>query len=257
MLFIYPSQLAHPYIIDTSVIYNLTGNRKRKSKLATLMEYFLGETIQEGRKGHSPSEDARAAMKLVQLKLSKGFDYGDSITAEEGSASIAQCQLITSVFNNSVKASKTVAVIGKKKDLEHYQRFKLLDDCIERNASSYKAIPVTSAKEAVSQLENSAVNHNFTLAHIDLTKKLGKCSTQEEREKVYQKLDTWCSRVFNYVSLNGLCVIVFAGKTHKLGSSSASEVNNSGTEQTNGKSREDKRRYSGAAFIRVKTAKFK
>ena len=39
---------------------------------------FLGEEIQKhGEKGHNPIEDSVAAMKLVNLKLRKGYDFGD------------------------------------------------------------------------------------------------------------------------------------------------------------------------------------
>ena len=57
-------QMMHPYVIDTSVIYNITGNRARKTKLAVLSNMFLGQDIQKGEehKGHDPEEDARAAM---------------------------------------------------------------------------------------------------------------------------------------------------------------------------------------------------
>ena len=56
-------QMMHPYVIDTSVIYNVTGNRSRKTKLSVLSNMFLGQDIQiDGRKGHDPEEDARAAM---------------------------------------------------------------------------------------------------------------------------------------------------------------------------------------------------
>lgn len=57
-------KLMHPYVIDTSVIFNLTGERRRKSKLKTLTHLFLDQQIQtdEDKKGHDPVEDARAAM---------------------------------------------------------------------------------------------------------------------------------------------------------------------------------------------------
>ena len=71
-------RLMHPYIIDTSVIYNVTGVRWRKSKLSLLSKVFLGEEIQKhGEKGHNPIEDSVAAMKLVNLKLQKGYEFGD------------------------------------------------------------------------------------------------------------------------------------------------------------------------------------
>jgi RNA exonuclease 1 len=56
-------QIMHPYVIDTSVIFNISGERRRKTKLSHLSHMFLGEEIQcHGRKGHDPKEDAIAAM---------------------------------------------------------------------------------------------------------------------------------------------------------------------------------------------------
>lgn len=56
-------KMMHPYVIDTSVIFNITGQRQRKTKLAMLSSMFLKERIQTaGPKGHSPIEDAIAAM---------------------------------------------------------------------------------------------------------------------------------------------------------------------------------------------------
>ena len=56
-------QMMHPYVIDTSVIFNISGTPGRKTKLKTLSELFLGEVIQsQDVKGHDPKEDAIAAM---------------------------------------------------------------------------------------------------------------------------------------------------------------------------------------------------
>ena len=60
--------MLHPYVIDTSVIFNLSGYRKRKCKLSTLSAVFLKIKIQQEKTtskqgvGHDPIEDARAAM---------------------------------------------------------------------------------------------------------------------------------------------------------------------------------------------------
>lgn len=63
----------HPYVIDTSVIFNITGIHGRKSKLSDLATKFLDQDIQNNPKGHCPVEDAKAALRLVKLKLSKGL----------------------------------------------------------------------------------------------------------------------------------------------------------------------------------------
>lgn len=61
--------MMHPYIIDTSVIFNITGIRSKRTKLVTLSREFLSEKIQESPHGHCPTEDSSACMKLVKLKL--------------------------------------------------------------------------------------------------------------------------------------------------------------------------------------------
>ncbi|XP_065342545.1 uncharacterized protein LOC135941164 [Cloeon dipterum] len=72
-------EMFHPYCIDTSVIFNINGERKKKTKLKTLYKMFIGGNIQEGKQGHDSVEDAAAALKLAQFKLTKSPDYGDAV----------------------------------------------------------------------------------------------------------------------------------------------------------------------------------
>lgn len=73
-------QLYHPYIIDTSIIYNLSGSKDRKASLKVLTATFLGKSIQTcSIKGHCSKEDAHAALKLVHLKMQKGLVFGNCI----------------------------------------------------------------------------------------------------------------------------------------------------------------------------------
>lgn len=64
--------MMHPYVIDTSVIFNTSGERWRKPKLQALAWQFLGLRIQGNECGHDSAEDSISSLKLVQLKLSKG-----------------------------------------------------------------------------------------------------------------------------------------------------------------------------------------
>ena len=66
-------QIYHPYLIDTSIIYNITGNRLEKSSLQKLYAVFFHRLIQKTRLEHDPTEDARATMELIQLKLSQSL----------------------------------------------------------------------------------------------------------------------------------------------------------------------------------------
>lgn len=63
----------HPYVIDLSNLYNLSGDKKHKCSLQTLAFTFLGETIQDSRHGHCSVEDSVATMKLLKLKLKHGM----------------------------------------------------------------------------------------------------------------------------------------------------------------------------------------
>lgn len=75
--------MMHPYVIDSSVVFNLTGVRRIKSKLKLLTEVFLGEAIQTGTDGHCSAEDASASLRLIKYKLSQGLFYGDSALQKE------------------------------------------------------------------------------------------------------------------------------------------------------------------------------
>ncbi|CAH1398131.1 unnamed protein product [Nezara viridula] len=73
-------KMMHPFVIDTSVIFNMSGIRQKKTKLRILVEEFLSLKIQtDDAVGHSPVEDAIAAMKLVQAKLEHSPNWGNVI----------------------------------------------------------------------------------------------------------------------------------------------------------------------------------
>ncbi|KAB7505897.1 putative RNA exonuclease NEF-sp, partial [Armadillidium nasatum] len=71
-------KLLHPYVIDTSLIYNLSHDVYHKPSLKLLTKLFLNKDIQNrGKNGHHPSEDAVASLELVLLKLKNGSYFGD------------------------------------------------------------------------------------------------------------------------------------------------------------------------------------
>lgn len=77
-------KIFHPYIIDTSVIYNRTGIRSYKPSLKSLAYELLGKEIQTHTKvGHDSLEDALTTMELVKLKLVNGLLFGDSVAFEQ------------------------------------------------------------------------------------------------------------------------------------------------------------------------------
>lgn len=77
-------QIFHPYVIDTSVIYNRTGIRSQKPSLKALAYLFLGKYIQNAHMiGHDSLEDAITSLELVKLKLVNGLLFGDAVALEK------------------------------------------------------------------------------------------------------------------------------------------------------------------------------
>ncbi|CAI2166440.1 3640_t:CDS:10 [Funneliformis geosporum] len=73
-------KFAHPYVIDTSILYTNPGGVFNKSSLKMLAYQWLNRSIQVGGiiAGHDSVEDAKATMDLVKLKLNDGLDFDKS-----------------------------------------------------------------------------------------------------------------------------------------------------------------------------------
>jgi RNA exonuclease 1 len=75
-------KFAHPYVIDTSVIYQHPRGPPYKPSLKWLAQKWLSKDIQIGDSminesnkesiGHDSEEDARACAELLKLKMEKG-----------------------------------------------------------------------------------------------------------------------------------------------------------------------------------------
>ncbi|RVD82779.1 uncharacterized protein DFL_007193 [Arthrobotrys flagrans] len=95
-------KLRHPWIVDTSVIYDHPRGKPMKPSLKWLSLKFLKREIQAyGSKGHDSIEDCTACLDLVKLKLEKGKEFGSTAANFE------------SIFTKlaASKPSKTGAVI--------------------------------------------------------------------------------------------------------------------------------------------------
>ncbi|CAG8806634.1 18975_t:CDS:2, partial [Gigaspora rosea] len=64
-------QFAHPFIIDTSILYSDPRN-SYKPKLKNLAKMWLNRNIQfQGPRGHDSTEDAMTCMDLLKMKLNR------------------------------------------------------------------------------------------------------------------------------------------------------------------------------------------
>merc|ERR1719277_2783433 len=115
----------HPYVIDTSVIFNITGERGHKTKLSTLTSIFLNRSIQNmEHNGHCPQEDAIAAMELTLLKIKNGYNFGNVLlgwkmfdSEEQRDEQISSCSIPTSLQSTDLstirikkKRQKTIGI---------------------------------------------------------------------------------------------------------------------------------------------------
>lgn len=78
-------KLTHPFIVDTSILYQHPRGPPMKSSLRWLAQKYLGREIQKGHgtHGHDSIEDARACLDLVKMKCERGPRWGTSEAAGE------------------------------------------------------------------------------------------------------------------------------------------------------------------------------
>lgn len=69
-------KLAHPFIVDTSLLYPHPRGPPLKLSLKTLAKTYLAREIQKGTDGHDSLEDAKACLDLVGQKCRKGKLWG-------------------------------------------------------------------------------------------------------------------------------------------------------------------------------------
>ncbi|KAK6330326.1 hypothetical protein TWF730_004819 [Orbilia blumenaviensis] len=72
-------KMRHPWIIDTSVIYDHPRGKPMKPSLKWLSQKFLKKEIQkQSTTGHDSIEDSIACLELVKLKLERGKEFGST-----------------------------------------------------------------------------------------------------------------------------------------------------------------------------------
>lgn len=117
-------RIGHPYIIDTSCIYNFTFFPNNKPKLRELAAHYLNRDIQSSESGHCPVEDAKVAMELVQLKLSHDITFGDNYLKNRQSnrGKLFKPTMTLSEFL-SYKDQGDVKIVYDYLDLEQFPKF--------------------------------------------------------------------------------------------------------------------------------------
>ncbi|XP_012284439.1 RNA exonuclease 5 [Orussus abietinus] len=219
-------KMMHPYIIDTSVIFNMTGDRYRKTKLQILAREFLSEQIQHSKNGHCSMEDSRASLRLAQLKLSQSIHFGDAVLLGQQELESRQKQKKdqvkaeaqkygTSIFSHVAKNKRTAAIIGREDVLNEYSKYlqnsslSIMDDKHFNQDDQVRLVMADSNKHAVSRASQIALEHAFTLSHVRVEEEKLK---EEHLEKTFRSVNKWVSKVWQHSAVNGLVCVIFGGQ---------------------------------------------
>lgn len=200
-------KMMHPYVIDTSVIFNITGQRQRKTKLAMLSSMFLKERIQTaGPKGHSPIEDAIAAMKLVNLKLKNGYSFGDSLLGgqiPDWEKEISESEKLQGGLSKKKSWNMSVLDQAKKEN-------KKIEIVVQSElAKDYKDIPGNEGsiketegfKATLQEACDSVLNNQLTFCHLSVS----------EETKPWKRVQKAVKKLWSHTSNHGIFVTVFTG----------------------------------------------
>lgn len=207
-------KMMHPYVIDTSVIYNISGDRTRKTKLQTLAREFLDEKIQASTHGHSSTEDSLACMKLAQLKLERHLYYGDAVmsslyTEQRAYPDMGTANYATSMFTQCIKVGNTVNIIGVD-DIPDKYRF-YIDKNSAEEIRNITCVKLNSNKDIIKHLCSNLDGQALNIGHLRIANdQLSNEPT--EREKVFKTVDKWVSEVQGSVNQPALFVVLFSGQ---------------------------------------------
>lgn len=217
-------KMMHPYIIDTSLAYNLTGDRNRKPKLKCLAKEFLQEDIQIGKKGHSPVEDSLASLKLVQLKLQRGIEFGDAVhtNRQKYKENINKKVEVTSeyaisIFNHMMDQKKSSLVVGCDDITGEYHTYlskakeSMYSDLKKTKPKKVKLNTVDSEEEVITSLSKAAGEYNFTMGHLKL-------EINNKTESVQMEaINRWIGKLWLSCQESTLFVVLFSGTVNDNG----------------------------------------
>ncbi|RNA33498.1 RNA exonuclease NEF-sp isoform X2 [Brachionus plicatilis] len=218
-------KMFHPYVIDTSIIFNVSGNRDVKPSLRKLSAQFLGKLIQEST--HNPVIDAKSSLQLVLLKLRQGLDFGDVIV--NGCTNVYKDHVAMPFegFDNSFKdnvasISKFIYQTGLNIEQNFFQV--LIDNSIKsvyidkeipnKNfPKNFNTLRAEDNKKAFEKLDESLNTNKFTWTqfYVDNNQQNGLDDNELTQvlkyiKKIYKKLDD-----------DSMLVVALTGRSEKTG----------------------------------------
>lgn len=223
-------KVMHPYVIDTSILFNVTGTAGTKTKLKVLTKKFLQRDIQCSSGGHNSIEDCSASLELVKLKLSKNIYYGDQwlqdrrnyhkkaskvgiatqddVQRISGNANVTE--ITATLFGHARKKNKKSAIVTNADNLENFGSY--FGDAIKANEDVKKLLSfekLATDEAIIEHTVDRCLNYDFNLSSIQLRPE-DLASVEQKRAKIEQ-LDGWIRKLFGAISVNGLLVVLLAG----------------------------------------------
>ncbi|KAF2892913.1 hypothetical protein ILUMI_13249 [Ignelater luminosus] len=204
-------KMMHPYIIDTSVIYNITGDRTRKTKLQTLAREFLSERIQEGRGGHCSIEDSLASLKLTKHKLAHDLHYGDAVMANVAThvrhhPELGHPHYATSMLKQTTKQDRTAAVVSLEDITSRYNYYTFKEE--PKRTKKINCVTERNNQQIIKKYCELLKQYSMNIAHVRFT------DTQIEKDgtNIYKQVDKWVQEIYEATVVPGLCAVIFGGQ---------------------------------------------
>lgn len=222
-------KMMHPYVIDTSLLFNITGVARAKTKLKILAKQFLNRDIQCSAGGHNSVEDCTASLQLVHLKLANNIYFGDQwlqdrrnyhkkaatqlgIANKEDIQKQTQPQTEVSgtIFGHAGRKRKASMIVTNAEGLDNIATF--FKDAQKANPEAKKLLKfkkVSSDEAVVEYSQERCLNYDFNLCCVRLAAE-DVASDEAKRAKIEQ-IDGWVKRLSDTTSVNGLLMVLLAG----------------------------------------------
>ncbi|XP_068244791.1 uncharacterized protein Rexo5 isoform X2 [Palaemon carinicauda] len=209
-------KMMHPYVIDTALAYNLSYNKQRPSSLQIITKLFLEKQIQMNPGGHDPTEDAIAALELVQLKLKKGYTFGNVIEGyrlQNGLTVSPRATLNGSpddyfnIFQHAVASRLKTAVLMTPSSARSCHH---ILESVPRNR--IEVCTLNENKALSQEAANIAMSKDFTFLYMKM-KNVGKTESETRHKVELEKLDKRLQRVFNGACQKSLLMCILTGSS--------------------------------------------
>ncbi|KAG1703653.1 RNA exonuclease 1 [Nymphon striatum] len=201
-------KMIHPYVIDTSVIYNTHGIEHMKPSLKSIAEIFLKEIIQNSADGHDPIEDSLSVMKLVKLKLQESFEFGNQCLIMYNAAAsksqsntndypINRTGLVQSLFSHAEKEAKKVLLIGTSDLVNKIPETESMNDMHVATASDNKEV-ILKAREL-------SRGNDLTICHLNVK------NSKKISDGWIERLDKRIGKLYKSCAMKSLFIVLFSG----------------------------------------------